>query len=147
MTALERVKEARHLLNLVEEEARQHEDDYDFLWGIIQEAVYCQGVINTIVWRCNRVNNPGLQPPKEYEPVVHCKDCRHQRFYINDKESFHCDKSGVVNMHMEDGDGEFFCKYGERREKRAEQTEYKLPGHDEVMEALDKMTLRGDDND
>lgn len=26
----------------------------------------------------------------------------------------------------------------------AEQTEYKLPGHDEVMEALDKMKLRGD---
>lgn len=48
--------------------------------------------------------------------VVRCKECRHQRFYINDKESFHCDKSGVVNMHIDDGDGEFFCKYGERKE-------------------------------
>lgn len=114
-TALERVKEARHLLTLVEEEAKQHEDDYDFLWGIIQEAVYCQGVINTIVWRCNRINNPGLQKPIEIERIVRCKDCRHQRFYINDKESFCCDKSGVVNMHMEEGDGEFFCSYGERR--------------------------------
>lgn len=48
--------------------------------------------------------------------VVRCKDCRHQRFYINDKESFHCDKSGIVNMHIDDGDGDFFCKYGERKE-------------------------------
>ena len=48
--------------------------------------------------------------------VVRCKDCKHQRFYINDKESFHCDKSGVVNMHIDDGDGDFFCKYGERKE-------------------------------
>ena len=48
--------------------------------------------------------------------VVRCKDCIHQKFYFNDNESFHCDQSGVVNMHMEDGDGEFFCKYGERRE-------------------------------
>lgn len=48
--------------------------------------------------------------------VVRCKDCRHQRFYINDKESFCCDKAGIVNMHIDDGDGEFFCKYGERKE-------------------------------
>ena len=47
--------------------------------------------------------------------IVRCKDCQHQKFYINDNESFHCEQSGVVNMHMEDGDGEFFCKYGERR--------------------------------
>ena len=47
--------------------------------------------------------------------IVRCKECKHQKFYINDTESFYCDQSGVVNMHMEDGDGEFFCKYGERR--------------------------------
>lgn len=28
----------------------------------------------------------------------------------------------------------------------AEQTEYKLPGHDEVMEKLDKLTLKGGGN-
>ena len=47
--------------------------------------------------------------------VVRCKDCIHQEFYFNDTESFCCHKTGIVNMHMEDGDGEFFCKYGERR--------------------------------
>lgn len=59
-----------------------------------------------------------MENGKEYDDVVHivrCKDCQHQKFYINDNESFCCEKSGVVNMHMEDGDGEFFCKYGERR--------------------------------
>ena len=49
--------------------------------------------------------------------VVRCKDCIHQEFYINDAESFCCHMTGIVNMHMEDGDGEFFCKYGERREE------------------------------
>lgn len=56
-----------------------------------------------------------LKEFQSLQEVVRCKDCRHQRFYINDKESFYCHKSGVVNMHMEDGDGEFFCSYGERK--------------------------------
>lgn len=104
MTALERVKEARHLLTMVKEEAEQHKDDYDFLWGIIQEAVYCQGAINTIVWRCNRINNPGLQKPIEIERVVRCKDCRH-------RDLFSCPLAD--NDFQKDED---FCSWGERRE-------------------------------
>ena len=65
MTAAERVKEALHLLELVDDELRNHEGDYDFAWSIVQDAVYCQKTINTIVWRCNKVNNPGLKPYKE----------------------------------------------------------------------------------
>lgn len=107
MTALKRVKEARHLLDLVEKEAKEHEDDYGFLWGIIQEAVYCQGVINTIVWRCNRINNPGLQSPKEYEPVVHCKDCR-MYTPIDENKPYPCDLGLIVNK-------DDYCSYGERR--------------------------------
>lgn len=103
MTALERVKEARHLLTLVEEEAKQHEDDYDFLWGIIQEAVYCQGVINTIVWRCNRINNPGLKKPIEIERIVRCKDCRH------------ANKSMLCSVYLQPRLPSDFCNYGERR--------------------------------
>ena len=108
MTALERVKEACHLLTLVEEEAKQHEDDYDFLWGIIQEAVYCQGVINTIVWRCNRINNPGLQKPIEIERVVRCKDCRYRKKVGT---SYYCE---LDEFNIKDAD---FCSWGERREK------------------------------
>lgn len=110
--ALERVKEARHLLTMVEEEAKQHEDDYDFLWGIIQEAVYCQGVINTIVWRCNRINNPGLQKPIEIERVVRCKDCQH-RFYDKYNDCFMCDRHEYGES-FEDDD---FCSWGKRKEE------------------------------
>ena len=48
--------------------------------------------------------------------LVRCKVCKHQEFYYNDEESFFCKKTGMVNMHIDDGDGEFWCKYGERRE-------------------------------
>ena len=109
MTALERVKEARHFLTLVEEEAKQHEDDYDFLWGIIQEAVYCQGVINTIVWRCNRINNPGLQKPIEIERIVRCKDCRH---YIVEGVTT---QYGWCHEYKHSVDEDDYCSYGERK--------------------------------
>lgn len=79
---------------------------------------------------------------KEFVSVVRCKDCRWWQ-----------DNNGGyphANCHWcetETPDADDFCSLGERREPSAEQTEYKLPGHDEVMEALDKLTLRGDDND
>ena len=65
MTAAERVKEALHLLELVDDELRGHEGEYDFAHSILQDAVYCQSAINTIVWRCNKVNNPELEPYEE----------------------------------------------------------------------------------
>ena len=64
--------------------------------------------------------------------VVRCKDCIYRnKTKVNDKGFEVCDATG---MDITDND---FCSYGER----AEQTEYKLPGHDEVMEALDNMKL------
>ncbi len=50
-----------------------------------------------------------------YQKIVRCKDCRHQEFYWNSTESFHCDKAHIANMHMDDGKGDFFCAYGERK--------------------------------
>lgn len=49
------------------------------------------------------------------DEVVRCKDCKYQQFYINDNESFHCNMVGLVNRHLDDGHGEFFCSCGERR--------------------------------
>ena len=66
--------------------------------------------------------------------VVKCKNCRH-RFYDKYNDCYMCDKHEYGES-FEDDD---YCSWGEV----AEQTEYKLPGHDEVMEALDKLTLRG----
>ena len=63
--------------------------------------------------------------------LVRCKDCRYYHTEVGEDECrWRTDES------PNDDD---FCSYGER----AEQTEYKMPGHDEVMEALDKLTLRG----
>lgn len=88
--------------------------------------------------------------------VVRCKDCRHgehiqiplwkNRDIDKAPSQFHdfikCHKFHIkgFNETLFLGDDDY-CSYGERREKRAEQTEYKLPGHDEVMGALDKMKL------
>lgn len=61
--------------------------------------------------------------PQDYKPkilgnvevVVRCKDCKWKTMYYNDNESFYCDRTGIINMHIEDGDDEFWCKYGERK--------------------------------
>ena len=63
--------------------------------------------------------------------VVRCKDCR---FWKNEHLCLVMSRYGSMETKAE-----HFCSWGER----AEQTEYKMPGHDEVMEALDKLTLRG----
>lgn len=81
---------------------------------------------------------------KELAEVVRCKDCKWYKKIVEKSKSGLCHYDLVARcLHDED-----FCSHGERREERAEQTaeqtEHKLPGHDEVMEALDKMTLRGD---
>ena len=77
---------------------------------------------------------------KELVSVVRCKDCRYyhvpRRTYS--KETKMCCRSANIKVSESD-----FCSYGER----AEQTEYKLPGHDEVMEALDKLTIKQGGND
>ena len=62
--------------------------------------------------------------------VVRCKDCRWQE---------ECSQFVVLHKFCGVYQEISFCSHGER----AEQTEYKMPGHDEVMEALDKLTLRG----
>lgn len=61
MTAVERIKEAMHLLKLVDEESHEHADDYEFAHSIAQDAVYCQVMVDRIVWRCNEVINPNDQ--------------------------------------------------------------------------------------
>lgn len=70
--------------------------------------------------------------------LVRCKDCRHCTEYF--------DRDGYPYWECAEWDGgtdaDGFCHYGERKEPSAEQTEYKLPGHDEVMDALDKLTLK-----
>lgn len=53
MTAVERIKEALHLLELVDKEAHEHDGDYEFSHSIAQDAIYCQMIVNRIVWRCN----------------------------------------------------------------------------------------------
>lgn len=106
MTALEEVK---RLLALVDKEAEEHDGDYDFLWGIIQDAVYCQSIIDMIVWRCNRVNNPGLQSPKEYVSVIHCKDCKWAEEAIFG-EIVECTMPHTFPMKHG------YCHHGERRE-------------------------------
>lgn len=63
MTAVERIKEAMHLLKLVDEESHEHDGDYEFAHSIAQDAVYCQVMVDRIVWRCNEVINPGLPEP------------------------------------------------------------------------------------
>ena len=62
--------------------------------------------------------------------LVRCKDCRWQE---------ECSQFVVLHKFCGVYQEISFCSHGER----AEQTEYKMPGHDEVMEALDKLTLRG----
>lgn len=57
------------------------------------------------------------QPTADVVEVVRCKDCKHQRFYSKDNESFYCKELVTIEMHMSDGDGEFYCSYGERREE------------------------------
>lgn len=69
-----------------------------------------------------------IKDQAEMVSVVRCKDCRWQE-----------ECSQVVVLHKFCGVYQeiSFCSHGER----AEQTEYKLPGRDEVMEALDNMKL------
>lgn len=72
-----------------------------------------------------------LTKPHNYCEVIRCKDCR---WCQDDYMGTWCGRfSGVRFTNADD-----FCSHGER----AEQTEYKLPGHDEVMEALDKLKLK-----
>ena len=58
--------------------------------------------------------------------IVRCGECK---FY----KTANCHMDNIWELEAHD-----FCSYGER----AEQTEYKLPGHDEVTEALEKLTIR-----
>ena len=57
---VDRIKRALDLLETVDDEIRSGDIEH----GSLQEAVYCQKVVNTIVWRLNKLNNPGLEPPK-----------------------------------------------------------------------------------
>lgn len=66
--------------------------------------------------------------------VVRCKDCIHYEKHDTWSACTYWSGNPYEQASVIDDD---FCSYGER----AEQTEYKLPGHDEVMGALDKMKL------
>ena len=63
--------------------------------------------------------------------VVRCKDCRHG-WYDDDIEYYVCRHPKGLNEELYGVD---YCSYGQTKE----QTEYKLPGHDEVMEKLDNL--------
>ena len=65
--------------------------------------------------------------------VVRCKDCRWWQDNNGGYPHANCRW-----CETETPDADDYCSGGEL----AEQTEYKLPGHDEVMEALDKLTLK-----
>ena len=81
--------------------------------------------------------------------IVRCKDCKNNyntciNHGINQpmcdftnrvlKETDFCSRG---ERRTDESPNDDFCSYGER----AEPTEYKMPGHDEVMEALEKLTL------
>ena len=72
--------------------------------------------------------------------IVRCKDCRHLEVCNTEYTYAMCHKHHIRFEPFEDDTRNNYCSWGER----AEQTEYKLPGYDEVMEKLDKLTLRGD---
>ena len=79
--------------------------------------------------------------------IVRCKDCKWYMLTDHNETEVCTNKQWDISMAVYpiiSADG--FCSYGERGDnsygERAEQTEYKLPGHDEVMEALDKLTIR-----
>ena len=56
-------------------------------------------------------------PTADVVEVVRCKDCKYQKFYDKEKDSFYCDQSGIINYYMGKGEGDFFCSYEERREE------------------------------
>ena len=97
------------------------------------------GIVNELVKRIEELK-------ADFVKVVRCKDCRH---YTEDvwKEF---GGTPIIVAHQicdfwADGcktDPNGYCSYGER----AEQTDYKLPDYDEIMEKLDKLTLKGGDN-
>ena len=68
--------------------------------------------------------------------VVRCKDCR---WYMDDYMGTWCGRFKGFHGTKEDD----YCSHGER----AEQTDYKLPDYEEIMDKLDKLTLKGDKND
>ena len=70
--------------------------------------------------------------------IVRCKDCRHWKNFNNVQGICHERPTIITTEQYND-----FCSHGER----AEQTEYRLPDYDEIMEKLDKLTLKGDKND
>ena len=83
----------------------------------------------------------------DMESVVRCKDCKWYMLTDHNETEVCTNKQWDISMAVYpiiSANG--FCSYGERGDnsygERAEQTEYKLPGHDEVMDALDKLTLK-----
>ena len=93
-------------------------------------------------WECNNMFNDDLYmkilalPSADRPSIVRCKDCIHYEKHDTWSACTYWSGNPYEQASVIDDD---FCSYGER----AEQTEYKLPGHDEVMDALDKLTLRG----
>lgn len=82
---------------------------------------------------------------EEVGKVVRCKDCRHG-YYDSDTEYYYC---GFSKGLTEDLNGNDYCSYGQNVSnfgERAEQ-EYKLPGYDEVMEALNNLTIKYKESD
>lgn len=65
--------------------------------------------------------------------VVRCKDCRHG-WYDDDIEYYTCRHPKGLNDELYGVD---YCSCGQTKE----QTEYKLPGYDEIMDRLDNLKL------
>ena len=84
------------------------------------------------------INELGVTIETNTKPLIHCKDCRHGQY---DATHYFCAKHHH-KVYEDD-----YCSHGQRLSnfsELAEQTEHKLPGHDEVIDALNKLTLRGD---
>ena len=82
-----------------------------------------------------------LEEVKEIMAVVRCKDCRFAMIRTEEEMNKTIKPQPILCEWFCIGvENDDYCSHGER----ANQTEYKLPGYDEVMDALDKMTLRGD---
>ena len=71
--------------------------------------------------------------------VVRCKDCIHYEKHDTWSACTYWSGNPYEQASVIDDD---FCSYGERAEK----TEYKLPGYDDIMEKLDELTLKGGGN-
>lgn len=80
--------------------------------GALQEAVYLQMKVDTLVWYCNKERLLLLEngPDIDVAMVVRCRECKWY-YTPNRSHQIYCNRSARIKM-PEDG----FCSFGKKKE-------------------------------